>query len=513
MFRFSLALVCLLFLLWGSPCRSVAAPVSAPIPLDSWIYPALEKLDSLCWIDSALQGMKPFTRHEAARRVALARDTAEIYEVPAVAMELLRSLEHELHVELAELVVPSGSSARGFVRPLEDLRFSYVYQDGGPSNYAGNNASQFALNYNNEGNDYREYHNLQLYWTSKVRLQRNFLLAWRPRLEFQGGANPRLQTEYGAASLALGPVTASLGRQSLWWGQGAHGSLNLTNNAEPLDMLRFNTPSPLRLPSILAALGPFRFDLFVSRLGKDRAVPEPFFSGLRLDFKPFTWLEIGATRTLMFGGQGTPDLDSGDFLTILSGKNLSGRNDTSNSIAALDARLTLPMLWGMQLYGELGGEDEANRFFSKTAFLVGLYLPQIEPSGRLDLRIEYADTTPPGGEPAVWYRHSIYRSGYTYEKKILGHHAGGDAKDLWVEMRSFLPGNLSLALNFNYEQRGETQPRQEKHYQPGLKLGWRDAGGRELSLRYAYEHVKNIDFTEKSENLQIVAVDFLYLWR
>ena len=44
------------------------------VPLDSWIYPALERLAALGYIDSAIVGMRPWTRMECARQVSEAAD-------------------------------------------------------------------------------------------------------------------------------------------------------------------------------------------------------------------------------------------------------------------------------------------------------------------------------------------------------------------------------------------------------------------------------------------------------
>ena len=75
--------------------------------------------------------------------------------------------------------------------------------------------------------------------------------------------------------LGLGSLEFSIGRQSLWWGQGRHGSLVLTNNAEPLDMIRLTNPNPILLPWVFKYLGPFRFDLFLTELEESR-VDLPF---------------------------------------------------------------------------------------------------------------------------------------------------------------------------------------------------------------------------------------------
>ena len=44
------------------------------VPLDSWIYPALERLAALGYIDTAVMGLRPWTRLECARLVSEASD-------------------------------------------------------------------------------------------------------------------------------------------------------------------------------------------------------------------------------------------------------------------------------------------------------------------------------------------------------------------------------------------------------------------------------------------------------
>ena len=422
MWKYLHRLVCpclFLILLFSAP--ALASP-SADVPLDSWVYPALDKLAGLGMVDSALQGSRPYTRNEAARQVEEALQASSRCEPLPVAAELLQRLEAEFKTELEEISHPEARTKSRFV-PLRSLEADYVFRQGERSSYPNTNARQFALNYNNQGIEYREHHNLQVVAEAEARLGGFFLLNWRPILQV-GKDVVTFRTLTGKAAFGLGPVELSFGREPLWWGQGRHGSLILTDNARPLDMLRLTNPSPVRLPWVLEYLGPFHFDLFISRLEDDRVVPHPWFGGFRLNLKPLSWLELGASRTVIFGGKGRPGVDASDFLTILGGRNLSGGDDTSDSIAALDARVRLPFLWGAEVYGELGGEDEANHFFSRDSFLLGAYLPRIEPTGRLGLRFEFADLAYNGNGP-VWYRHGIYKSGYTYEQQILGHHAGG----------------------------------------------------------------------------------------
>jgi len=488
----------LLFLLLSTSI-AFASP-SAGIPLDSWIYPALDKLAGFGLIDSALQGDRPFSRIEAARLTAEGLAKAEAIQPPPVVGEILRRLESELRESLEEV---RGGTNGGYFKPVREFRLDAVFQDGDPSVIAGKrfgsgadliDARQFALNTNNYGIEYEEDVTGQAILETEARLGRYLLINWRPLVLFDGeGAS--LTTLQGTAALGLGPVEISVGRQSLWWGQGRHGSLILTNNAKPLDMVRITNPTPVLLPWVLKYLGPFRFDAFWSKLEEDRVVPEPYFSGLRLSFKPLPWFEFGGSRTVMFGGQGRPDVGWDDFITILGGKNLSGDEDNSNNVAALDARIRIPFLWNAEVYGEWGREDEAGGFIANKSWLAGLYLPQLEPSSRLSLRAEYADLSHIDDNSPVWYRHGIYRSGYTYEGNILGHHAGGGAKDYYLALTAWLPAG-ALTLECDYEERGYDQPIREKHLQPGMEALWDLNDTISLELKYALDQVENFGYEE-----------------
>jgi Capsule assembly protein Wzi len=479
-----------LFLL--PPLLAFGAPVSATVPLDSWVYPALDKLAGLGLVDSAMQGSRPYTRLEVARQLEEAQNHLGREGSLPVAQEIVGRLAREFTAELAA----APGEGNSYLLPLRELRLDYVYQQGVPAVIAGPGivSRQFPLNTNDFGIDYQEHHNLQASFESEARLGRYFLLSARPLLLTNKEDGTDLSLLEGKAAVAVGPFEVSAGRQALWWGQGRHGSLILTDNAQPLDMLRVTNPVPLRLPWVLRYLGAFRFDVFWSRLEEDRVVPKPYFAGLRLTLKPVPWFEIGASRTVIFGGEGRPAVNWDEFFTILAGKNLSGDADNSNSVAAVDARLRLPRLWGAELYGEFGGEDQAAGWFSKDSYLAGLYLPRLEPTGRLGLRVEHANLTTITADGDVWNRHSVFASGYTYKGEILGHHLGGSAKETFAEVELRLPREVTLTASLDREKRGYDQPLQERHLEPGVGVDWQLTEKIALDARYTMDRVKNFGF-------------------
>src|SRR5215475_12045937 len=95
----------------------------------------------------------------------------------------------------------------------------------------------------------------------------------------------------------------SYGKQSLWWGPSARGTMAFTDNAVPLNMFRVNRVAPFRLPGVFGYLGDLRLDFFLGQLSGQVFInngvlgrkaqghygqslnPQPFLSGARISFK------------------------------------------------------------------------------------------------------------------------------------------------------------------------------------------------------------------------------------
>ena len=90
----------------------------------------------------------------------------------------------------------------------------------------------------------------------------------------------------GYGKLSPWNVEIEAGRDSLWFGQGYHGTLLMTNNAFPLNLVKISNPNPTLLPWIFQYLGPFKYTVFVSWMEEHRDHPHCNLGGLRLNFKP-----------------------------------------------------------------------------------------------------------------------------------------------------------------------------------------------------------------------------------
>ena len=93
----------------------------------------------------------------------------------------------------------------------------------------------------------------------------------------------------------------------------------------------------------------------------------------------------------------------------------------------------------------------------------------------------------------MWYAHSEYRSGYTYNNLIMGHHLGPDAEDLFARVTYYLTKRVQLGLDYDRMVRGKTlSPVEERVNQYGADLTL-NLCRRDLTLitRYAFQTVDN----------------------
>ncbi len=225
-----------------------------------------------------------------------------------------------------------------------------------------------------------------------------------------------------------------------WWGPGWDGSLILSNNARPIPAFtigRNRTHAPN--PKWISWIGPWDLNVIWGQLESERAVPDARFFGMRVNIRPLKGLEIGISRTAQWCGEGRP-CGADTFWDLLLGKDNIGdagtteENEPGNQMAGFDVRWT--NLWfgtPVSLYGQMIGEDEAGGFPSR-------YLAQfgVEGSGitrnQTSYRwfVEVAATSCDAVKSEVLYncsyRNGIYQSGYTYNRRIIGHGLDNDAR-------------------------------------------------------------------------------------
>ncbi len=481
-------------------CLSSSGSVSTNVPLGHWSYEAVEKLANYHLIDGAMLTTKPLTRLEMARHVAEARDAlAMIDDAPEVLTAIVERLTREYQGELIHLGVLDGSfDGATCLKPLEDPYARYLY------------ASKKPDLENRRGDIFQRGSNFRAGFASRGTLFDRFAFYLHP--EYAGAmeddSEARLVEGYG--KVGLGPFELEAGRDSLWWGPGHHGSILMSNNARPFDMLKITNAEPVLLPWIFRAVGPVRVEWFLARLeghrreysasgfGEPDPTAHPLLSGVRVNIKPHPGVELGASRVVMFGGHGRPGLDFFDYFKPFAALSEEVEN---NQLAGFDGSILIPLpknrlLRSIKLYGDAAGEDQAGFLPSKWGDLLGVQFNDLFKTGRTDLRIEYADDIVPG-HSNVFYTHGypdgLYGSGYTYEGRVIGHHMGTQSRDLFVQLSHYLTNDLIVDLAYDRHTHGASPETHSTANIFELGMTWFPSRDWEITGGYRFEQRRGHD--------------------
>lgn len=451
---------------------SIQANVSTNVPLRHWAYNAVDQLTQNGINESALPGTRPYTRLEMARLIVEA--TRDTQGVSPLSKRLIARLKDEFLHEVRLVQEPGLLLSSGYLKPIEDPYIRIIHGESTP------------MLENESGDSFRRDTNWRAGFASHGVFWNHIGFFIHPEYKEPWQTDTGVRIIEGYGKVDLGPFDIQLGKDSLWWGPGHHGAMIMSNNAEALTMLKVSNPSPVLLPWILKYLGPFKFTYFLSELEKERFQPKAKLTGLRLNIKPHPNIELGYSRTIMFGGN---NFDTGlsDYLQIFWPKNIQNNED---QMAALDASLRIPMPkktpWrAIKLYGEYAGEDAAG--FSKYRPLLGIQVQDIGWRGSTNLRLEYAKTSI-GRFPGVFYRHGIFRNGHTYRGRSIGHHIDAEARDVFVRLQHYFNANLVAGLDYDQEVQF---PLYVERSQFGFDLTWFTRKNWELRGRYQYEDIKN----------------------
>jgi len=208
-------------------------------------------------------------------------------------------------------------------------------------------------------------------------------------------------------------------------------------------MVKAGNSTPILLPWLFKYLGASKFSFFIAQLEENRPNPDPYYSkptfyGGKWSYKPHPLLEFGHALTCV----------TVDFWRTAFG--LGGvHGGRANYLGNIDWNLRIPLkIQPVTLYGEHGGGD------SGWAHLFGLYLPRFFALDRIDLRVEYANTNMV--QDFSWYHHAASSEGLTYRYKgrLMGHHMGRDADDLFINLACHLNSNLKVSFSFDWERHG-----------------------------------------------------------
>jgi hypothetical protein len=451
----------------GEKIRNPNYMASPYVPLDSWIYPALERLIGLGHIPSNVLGMRPWTRMACAH---LLEDAGEKFPDNGTeaggAGRAYAALTREFKTEISRLdggpnigaaVESVYTRAMGISgTPLRDgYHFGQTLtNDYGRPYWAGLStitgftgdmeAGPVAFYFRGE-----YQHSPAMPSESPQTLAATAAADLTPALANGTAAANQFAVLDRMASVNVNNLQISFGIQSLWLGPGESGALLMSNNAAPFPMLKLDDVRPHEFPGLSRLLGPFRTEFFAGQLSGQHweycaasacqsyagypnvvgpnIAPQPFIHGEKISFQPTPNFEFGMGITAMFGGPGLP-VTFGNFFRTYYLHSPNAASNPGKRISAADLTYRLPGLrnW-LTFYMDALVVDEISPVGSDRASInPGIYLPQIPRIPKIELRAEglHESTTSEFVPGFVYYDERRYRNGYTNAGNLLGSPVG-----------------------------------------------------------------------------------------
>lgn len=444
------------------------SPPDVYVPIDSWIYPALDRLRGLGYVDLGFLGLRPWTRRSIADMAEAARLSDGILNDPE-ALEIVAAVLHDFPLSRSwngpTIQYDSAyTRTQGIVgTPLRD---SYhlgqtVFGDYGRPYQSGFNLLQGASASAQVGR-------FSLYFRGEYQHAPHapgYPMALAVSLASNDGVP--LTVDAVQATIPTGPIASvdvfrileanasfrvlnnqiSFGKSDHWLGPDRAGSFIYSNNAENRYALQIDRTNPLSIPFLSRLTGPFRYMIMVGSLAGHSSPNDPWMHTEKISFMPTENVELGFARSVIWGGKGHVPINVHSFIkSFLSFQNVpltekESRDDPGARFSEFDFTWRLPWLrhWAT-LYCDTIVHDDVSAVDAPRHAGVrpGVYLAMVPWIRKLDLRVEGANTDPPTGrsnQGNYLYSEYIQKQGYTNKGFLMGDVAGREGKDgeAWLD--------------------------------------------------------------------------------
>jgi len=465
---------------------------STYVPLDNWVYPALDRLHALGYVDSAFLGLRPWTRLSIAHMLERSADRIESdsnnHEARLIYAALVREFKPDIErslndapprADLESVYVAlrgiSGTPLRDSFHLGQTIVDDYGRPfEGGFNDYTGFSAraeaGRFAFYFRGETQHAPSAAgysaNLASYLSNTI-----------DNIPFNTGAEFATIPEGPIASandfrimeanlsLHLLGHQVSFGKDDHWLGPDQGASMLWSNNAENIYNFEINKIEPFRIPGLSRVTGPFRYDFFVGALRGHTLVPNPAYQANpspnipnvinpgdpwvhmeKISFKPTRDLEFGFDRLTVWGGKGHEPITLHTFLhSFFSFQNVTtnekfGIDDPGYRLGSFDFTWRLPYLthW-VTLYTDSLVHDDVSPVSAprRAGYNPGIYLSRFPGLQHLDLRVEGANTEPashsnaqgtPINQGGFLYSENVERQGPTNNGFLVGDWVGRQGK-------------------------------------------------------------------------------------
>tara|TARA_Y100000590_G_scaffold470486_1_gene665635 strand:- start:1490 stop:2974 length:1485 start_codon:yes stop_codon:yes gene_type:complete len=316
----------------------------------------------------------------------------------------------------------------------------------------------------------------------------------------------------GALFLHWKGLGLGYGRINMWWGDGQHSSIAMTNNTEPFNAYHIGTIKEFRLRNF-----GFNARYVLSKLNQYDDYRSIYYTALTLGFSYYgeTIISVGLSRNYLSGGieTGIPWTQSDASKLIFEGLFVDSKQKLIYTVDGHDPfdqtiegyfSMTFPES-KMKIFLEVGINDHRQNMVDLISqpdhalgYLIGFRNYKMFGNNNLYFGFEYLNlargkfwntrTT-----PDFYYR--AHYNHFSYNGRRWGAHSGSDSDDLLIEF-GYLNNKFSFIPKFNYERHGITshQPAEVK-IEFGLQASYK-INNFHLIFLYEGEDSRHLGFPE-----------------
>ena len=433
---------------------------SVYVPMDSWIYPALDRIAGFGFIPTQSAGMRPWTRQECLRQITEAEG-------------IISSIMFDRNATRRDLI-----SAREATRMLRDLKDEFAHEDDYfeylklDSLYARsttisgvplNRSWDFGQTLDNDyGRPYAQGTStisggsiaavsgrFSFYMRDEFQHAPGYANYAQSVLDFINGPQsggidepPPFGLNFSSINrnvpvemytgLQLGGWEFQFGKQEIYWGPGYDGPLSWSINAVPTYNAQIVTTRPHQMPWFFAPLGTWRLDLVMGKLSGHTSPARPWYNGQKITLNFGSILEMGFTRWSLFAGVGSPLTIKNFWENIISTSSDFSGKDPGDRKSGFDFRIHVPGARWVTLYADSYADDDPSPLDAprRSAWTPGIYLARIPFLPRVDFRFEVPSTLLFAGDqgPHFQYSNDHYVDSNMNKNFFFGNSVGRDGR-------------------------------------------------------------------------------------
>ena len=450
----------------AAPITYISSLGSTYVPMDSWLYPALDRLHAMGYIDTAFLGLRPWTRLSIVHMLQESEDKIDANVNDDEAREIFVAVRKELapdeagvgeqrpgHAELDSIYTQLRGISGTPLRDSFHLGQTIINDYGRPYQEGFNNYSGFSARA--EAGRLSVYFRGEYQHAPSAAGYSQSLAETLSNIDFIPYSPSVIQ-----ATIPVGPIATandfrileanvsyhllgheiSFGKNDHWLGPDQGTSMAWSTNAENIYAFEINRVEPLRIPLVSRLIGPIRYDFFVGDLKGHTYPNQPWVHAEKISFKPTKNLEFGFERTVIWGGKNRACLLTAQPLTFyscdvpitihsflksfFSVQNVSeaekfSRNDPGARFGSFDFNYRLPFVrnW-LSIYTDSEAHDDVSPISAprRSGVSPGIYLTHFPVLTHLDMRVEGNSTDPvsdANSAPSFLYAEAAQKQGTT----------------------------------------------------------------------------------------------------